>query len=76
MRQFTILCFVSLFLYASSAQATIFSQIHGVVHDPQHRPIAGAHVEVKAANSAFSQTVTSGQEVHSPSLPCHSATIP
>jgi hypothetical protein len=62
MRQFTNLCFVSLFLCASSAHATIFSQIHGIIHDPQHRPIACAHVEVKAANSAFSQTVTSGQD--------------
>ncbi len=28
--------------------------MHGVVHDPQHRPVAGAHVSLKAINSQFS----------------------
>jgi hypothetical protein len=48
--------FVTAFLVASSvcARATVFATIHGVVHDPQHRPVAGAHVLLKAANSQFS----------------------
>ncbi len=60
MRQFAIVCV--LFLCASSAHATIFGQVHGVVHDPQHRPVAGAKVEVKSANSAFAKTAATGQD--------------
>ncbi len=43
-------------LLASSlyAHATVFATIHGVVHDPQHRPVAGARVLLKAVNSQFS----------------------
>ena len=37
-----------------SAHATVFATVHGVVHDPQHRPVAGAHVLLKAINSQFS----------------------
>ncbi len=36
------------------AHATVFATVRGVVHDPQHRPVAGAHVMLNAANSAFS----------------------
>jgi Carboxypeptidase regulatory-like domain/TonB dependent receptor-like, beta-barrel/TonB-dependent Receptor Plug Domain len=35
------------------AFATVFATVHGIVHDPQHRPIAGAQVTLKSANSAF-----------------------
>jgi hypothetical protein len=35
------------------AQATVFATLHGVVHDSQHRPIAGATVRLGAADSAF-----------------------
>jgi hypothetical protein len=35
------------------AGATVFATMHGVVHDPQHRPIAGAQIKLKATNSAF-----------------------
>jgi Carboxypeptidase regulatory-like domain/TonB-dependent Receptor Plug Domain len=35
------------------ARATVFASVHGVVHDPQHRPIAGAHVTLHAEDSAF-----------------------
>jgi hypothetical protein len=33
--------------------ATVFSTVHGIVHDPEHRPIVGARVTLKAADSAF-----------------------
>jgi hypothetical protein len=36
-----------------SARATVFATLHGVVHDPQHRPIAAAVVTLSAANSDF-----------------------
>jgi TonB dependent receptor/Carboxypeptidase regulatory-like domain/TonB-dependent Receptor Plug Domain len=36
--------------------ATIFGTVRGVVHDPQHRPIANAQVMLKARASDFTQT--------------------
>jgi hypothetical protein len=42
MRKLVLLLLLPLLSVASPAHATIFGQIHGIVHDPQHRPIAGA----------------------------------
>ncbi len=61
MRKLALLCLLSLFAGATSAYATIFSQVHGVVHDPQHRPIAGVHIELRSANSAFTQSTLTTQ---------------
>ncbi len=36
-------------LLATAAYATIFGSVRGVVHDPQHRPIQGAHVTLEGA---------------------------
>ncbi len=54
MRSRTSILFAAL-LWAASlpALATVFASVHGVVHDPQHRPIAGADVTLKAADSDF-----------------------
>jgi len=38
---------------AMPAMATVFASVHGVVHDPQHRPIVGASVDLKSSDSAF-----------------------
>jgi len=62
MRKLALLILLSAFLGATAAHATIFSQVHGVVHDPQHRPIAGAHIELHAANSAFTQTTVTAND--------------
>ena len=62
MRKLALLCLLSALLSAIAAHAAIFSQVHGVVHDPQHRPIAGAHIELHAANSAFTQTTRTAQD--------------
>jgi hypothetical protein len=62
MRKLALLCILSLFLSPHAAHATIFGQVHGVVHDPQHRPIAGARIELHAANSAFTQTALTTQD--------------
>src|SRR5208283_1256175 len=43
-------------LFAAPAFATIFGSVRGVVHDPQHRPIPGAHVTLKAQNSDWTQS--------------------
>ncbi len=41
---------------ALPAFATIFSTVKGVVHDPQHRPIPGAVVTLKAAHADWTTT--------------------
>src|SRR5580704_9916327 len=55
-----ILFFLCLFLLCvisgSLLHATIFGRVQGVVHDPQHRPVAGASVKLAATNSDWSQT--------------------
>ena len=55
MRQVASLTAVVLFLSAV-AFATIFGSVRGVVHDPQHRPIQGAHVTLKAQNSDWTRS--------------------
>ena len=46
------------FLHVETAQATVFGEIQGIVHDPQHRPIAGATVVLKSATSAFTLSMS------------------
>jgi len=46
----------ALILSAPPARATIFGSIRGIVHDAQHRPIAGASVKLQAITSEWSQT--------------------
>ena len=43
-------------LTCTLAHATIFGRIQGIVHDPQHRPVAGASVKLEAITSDWSQT--------------------
>src|SRR4030088_1281518 len=62
MRKLALLCILSLFIGPNAAHATILSQVHGVVHDPQHRPIAGARIELHAANSSLTQTALTKQD--------------
>jgi hypothetical protein len=38
--------------------AAVFGTVRGVVHDPDHRPMQGAHVVLKSASSDYSQTAT------------------
>ena len=44
------------FLVGSLLHAAIFGRVQGIVHDPQHRPLADASVKVQAATSDWSQT--------------------
>ena len=39
----------AVFLFCSLLHAAIFGKIQGIVHDPQHRPVAGASVTLKAS---------------------------
>ena len=48
--------FFCLCLFSSLLLATIIGRIQGVVHDPQHRPVAGASVKLQAVTSDYFQT--------------------
>jgi hypothetical protein len=56
--------FAVVLLLAASlpALATVFATVHGVIHDPQHRPIANAKVTLQAEDSAFSLNTTADSE--------------
>lgn len=43
-------------LAAVQLSATIFGSVHGLIHDPQHRPVEGANVVIHAVNSDWSET--------------------
>lgn len=51
-----------LLVLSSAARATIFGRVRGIVHDPQHRPIAGASVSLKSATSDWSQQTQTDQD--------------
>ena len=48
---------LALLLPAALAFAAVFGTVRGVVHDPAHRPIAGAEVTISASASHYSQAV-------------------
>ena len=50
------LCLAVFLMFGSLLHATIFGRIRGIVHDPQHRPLAGASVKLQAITSDWSQT--------------------
>ena len=56
--------FLTVMMLAASfpAYATVFATVHGVVHDPQHRPVAGATVILRAADSEFVLQATTGAD--------------
>jgi hypothetical protein len=44
------------------ALGTVFGNVRGIVHDPQHRPVSGATVTLQAKQSAFTQTFQAGDD--------------
>jgi len=62
MRRF--LFFLTWFSLAASlpAFATVFANLRGVVHDPEHRPIAKAQVSLQASDSAFLLTAVTNTQ--------------
>ena len=53
--------FLLLVFCTTAATATVFGGIRGLVHDAQHRPIAGARVVVRAVNSDFRKTAVTSE---------------
>jgi outer membrane receptor protein involved in Fe transport len=56
------LIFTFLFMTAAPAWAVVLSSIRGIVHDPDHRPVAGAQVVLQSSSSGYAQTLTTGQD--------------
>jgi outer membrane receptor for ferrienterochelin and colicin len=50
---------VAVSLAALPAAATVFGSVRGLVHDPQHRPVAGAKLTLRAASADWSRTTVS-----------------
>ncbi|HVO82511.1 MAG TPA: TonB-dependent receptor [Terriglobales bacterium] len=48
-----------LILLAVGASATIFGSVTGLIHDPAHRPVAGAQVTLRAVSSEWTKTTSS-----------------
>ena len=46
-------------LLVAYAAASVVGSVHGVIHDPQHRPVQGAMVMIKAKASDWSATTNS-----------------
>ncbi len=63
MRKFVyLLLAAALLISAHTARATVFGSVRGMVHDPQHRPVAGASVLLKSATSDWSQQTQTDQD--------------
>ena len=56
------LVLVGLLASSLTALATIFGSVSGLIHDPQHRPVQGAQVTLRAANSDWTKTVASNDD--------------
>ena len=52
MRRILLLLLLALSL-ATASLATVFGTVRGIVHDPQHRPVSGIQVVLKAKASEF-----------------------
>jgi outer membrane receptor protein involved in Fe transport len=46
----------SLFLAAGTLYASVFGTVRGIVHDPQHRPVADAEVVLRSQTSSWSSS--------------------
>jgi hypothetical protein len=60
-RFFAIISLLALLTYLP-ASASVFGTIKAIVHDPQHRPVQGAQVEVKSRTSDFKTSGTTNEE--------------
>ena len=61
----------------SPATATVFGNVRGVVHDPQHQPINAAHATLQASDSAYNLTADTGAngEFHFDAIPLGKYTV-
>ena len=57
-----LLLATALLVYAQPARATILGSIRGIVHDPQHRPLANATVTLRSSTSDWSRTTQTNSD--------------
>ena len=50
--------FLCLLFVTANSYATIFGTVRGLVHDPQHRPVSGASVTIRAENLDWHRSTT------------------
>jgi hypothetical protein len=53
---------VFVLLLAGTASGTIFGTVRGLIHDPQHRPVAGATVVLKSNGSEWTKSAQSDSD--------------
>lgn len=61
-KAYVFLLAAALLVFGQPARATVFGGVRGIVHDPQHRPIPGAQVQLKSATSDWSQQTQTNQD--------------
>jgi outer membrane receptor protein involved in Fe transport len=73
----SLLFFLFLHLAGVVALATVFGTVRGIVHDPQHRPVTGIQVVLKAKSSEFTQTAQTdvNGEFHFDAVPLADYTV-
>ena len=57
-----ILVLVMVLIGTVQARANVFGQVHGVVHDPQHRPVGGASITLRAGHSDLTFSAVSDRD--------------
>jgi len=64
-------CRACVLFIALAANATIFGSVHGLIHDPQHRPVQDAKAMLHATTSDWSQSTVSDSsgEFHFENVP-------
>jgi outer membrane receptor protein involved in Fe transport len=48
-------------LFAGAASASIFGSVHGLIHDPQHRPVQDAKATLRSSTSEWAQSTVSNE---------------
>jgi TonB dependent receptor/Carboxypeptidase regulatory-like domain/TonB-dependent Receptor Plug Domain len=76
-RRNSVLLLLLLFAIVGTARATVFGTVRGIVHDPQHRPIAEIEVVLKATDSDYTQKASTNAEgeFHFDSVPIGKYTV-
>jgi hypothetical protein len=64
-------------VFAAGVFATVFGTVRGIVHDPQHRPIPGVEVVLKAEDSEYTQNTKTNAdgEFHFDAVPLGEYTV-
>lgn len=57
-----VLVLALVLVLGGAARGTVFGTVRGIVHDPQHRPVSGAEVVLKARASDYTQKTDTDAE--------------